>query len=35
MHKFAIKAIDQTFQDIIQLDKPFEGKVFIFEGNFY
>ena len=35
MHKFAFKAINQTFHDITQVDEPFEGKTFIFGGNFH
>ncbi|CAB4418715.1 unnamed protein product [Rhizophagus irregularis] len=34
MHKFAFEAVDRTFQDIMQTDKPFGGKIFIFGGDF-
>lgn len=30
IHKFAIEALDRTFRDITQVDKPFGGKVFVF-----
>jgi len=35
IHKFAFEALDRTFYDITQVDKPFRGKVFVFEGDFY
>ena len=35
IHKFAFEALDQTFHDITQVDKFFEGKVFVFEEDFY
>ncbi|GBB91117.1 hypothetical protein RclHR1_18230007 [Rhizophagus clarus] len=34
IHKFAFEALDQTFRDITQVDKPFGGKVFVFGGDF-
>ncbi len=34
MHKFAFEAVDRTFRDITQVDKPFGGKVFVFGGDF-
>jgi PIF1-like helicase len=34
MHKFAFEAVDRTFRDITQVDKPFGGKIFIFGGDF-
>jgi len=34
MHKFAFEAVDRTFRDITQIDKPFGGKIFIFGGIF-
>ena len=30
MHKFAFEAVDRTLRDITQIDKPFEGKIFVF-----
>jgi hypothetical protein len=32
MHKFAFEAVDRTFRDITQVDKPFGGKIFVFGG---
>ena len=34
MHKFAFEAVDRTFHDITQVDKPFGGKIFVFGGDF-
>ena len=34
IHKYAFEAVDRTFRDIIQVDKPFGGKIFIFGGDF-
>jgi ATP-dependent DNA helicase PIF1 len=34
IHKFAFEALDRTFHDIIQVDEPFGGKVFVFGGDF-
>ena len=34
MHKFAIEAVDRTFRDITQINRPFGGKVFVFGGDF-
>ena len=34
IHKFAFEALDRTFRDITQVDKPFGGKVFVFGGDF-
>ena len=34
MHKFAFEAVDWTFRDITQIDKPFGGKILIFGGDF-
>ena len=34
LHKFAFEAIDKTFHDITCINKPFGGKVFVFEGDF-
>lgn len=34
MHKFVFEAVDRTFHDITQVDKPFGGKVFVFGGDF-
>jgi len=34
MHKFVFEAVDRTFRDITQVDKPFGGKVFVFGGDF-
>ena len=35
MHKFAFEAVDKTFRDITQVDKPFGGKIFVFGGDFH
>ena len=35
VHKFAFKAVDRTFRDITQVDKPFGGKIFVFGGDFH
>jgi hypothetical protein len=34
LYKFAFEALDRTFCDITQVDKPFRGKVFVFGGDF-
>jgi len=34
IHKFAFEAVDRTFRDITQIDKPFGGKVFVLGGDF-
>lgn len=34
IHKFAFEALDRTFRDITQVDKPFGGKIFVFGGDF-
>jgi len=34
IHKFTFEALDCTFCDITQVDKPFRGKVFVFGGDF-
>src|SRR3954469_22330698 len=34
IHKFAFEALDRTFRDITQVDKPFGSKVFVFGGDF-
>ena len=34
VHKFAFEAVDRTFRDITQVDKPFGGKIFVFGGDF-
>ncbi len=34
MHKFVFEAVDRTFRDITQVNKPFGGKVFVFGGDF-
>jgi ATP-dependent DNA helicase PIF1 len=34
MHKFVFEAVDRTFRDITQVDKPFGGKIFVFGGDF-
>ena len=34
IHKFAFEALNRTFRDITQVDKPFGGKVFVFGGDF-
>ena len=34
IHKFAFKALDRTFCDVTQVDKPFGGKVFVFGSDF-
>ncbi|CAB4425285.1 unnamed protein product [Rhizophagus irregularis] len=34
MHKFAFEAVDRTFRDITQVDRPFGGKIFVFGGDF-
>ena len=33
-HKFVFETVNQTFQDIIQTNKPFGEKVFVFEEDF-
>ncbi len=34
IHKFAFKVLDQILHNIIQVDKPFESKVFILKMIF-
>ena len=34
IHKFAFEALDHTFCDITQVDKPFGSKVFVFRRDF-
>ena len=33
-HKHAIQAVDRTLRDIMRVDEPFGGKVFVFGGEF-
>src|ERR1043165_8290251 len=35
MHKFVYEAVDRTFRDITQVNRPFGGKVFVFGGDFW
>ncbi len=35
IYKFTIEAVDRIFHDIIQVNKPFGKKIFIFGNNFY
>ena len=35
IHKFMFKAVDRTFRDIIQVDKLFKRKTFVFGDDFH
>ncbi|CAG8778301.1 8548_t:CDS:1, partial [Rhizophagus irregularis] len=33
-HKFTFEAVDRTFRDITEVDKPFGGIIFVMGGDF-
>ncbi|CAG8499766.1 1714_t:CDS:2 [Racocetra persica] len=35
VNKFTFEVLDQTFRDIVQVDRLFGGKVFVFGGDFH
>jgi len=34
VYKFTFEAVDKIFKDIMQINKPFRGIIFVIDGNF-